>query len=185
MTPLGRHGALDHRQLDCLFKNTFKLINKTMNFHITGLLWHQLWRYRVNIYRECRPGDLYPSALYQCQCQCDSFEDHIDGLVQVIRNSSAFAMELRLSCTKPLINPQILPTCVRSLHYSDVITGTMATRLAIVYLTVNSGADQRKHQSSASPVTGESPVQMASKRKIGSIHNQLVHRAFQVYNQAF
>ena len=40
-----------------------------------------------------------------------------------------------------------------NLHYSDVIMGAMAsqiTRLTIVYSTVYSGADQRKHQSSAS-----------------------------------
>ena len=38
-------------------------------------------------------------------------------------------------------------------HYSDVIMSVIAsqiTSLTIVYLTVNSGADQRKHQSSAS-----------------------------------
>ena len=38
-------------------------------------------------------------------------------------------------------------------HYSDVIMGVMAsqiTSLPIVYLTIYSGADQRKHQSSAS-----------------------------------
>ena len=38
-------------------------------------------------------------------------------------------------------------------HYNDVITGAMAsqiTSLAIVYSTVYSGADQRKHQSPAS-----------------------------------
>ena len=41
----------------------------------------------------------------------------------------------------------------RWLHYCDVVMGTMAsqiTSLTIVYLTVYSGADQRKHQSSAS-----------------------------------
>ena len=38
-------------------------------------------------------------------------------------------------------------------RYDDVIMGTMAyqiTSLAVVYSTVNSGADQRKHQNSAS-----------------------------------
>ena len=38
-------------------------------------------------------------------------------------------------------------------HYSDVIVGVIAsqaTSLAVVYSTVYSGADQRKHQSSAS-----------------------------------
>ena len=40
-----------------------------------------------------------------------------------------------------------------TIHYSDVIMGTMAsqiTSLTIVYSTVYSSADQRKHQSSAS-----------------------------------
>ena len=43
--------------------------------------------------------------------------------------------------------------CIPKNHYSDVIMGGMAsqiTSLAIVYSTVCSGADQRKHQSSAS-----------------------------------
>ena len=31
------------------------------------------------------------------------YRDYMDGLVQERRNSSALAMELRLSCTKPLI----------------------------------------------------------------------------------
>ena len=38
-------------------------------------------------------------------------------------------------------------------HYGDVVMGTVAsqiTSLTIVYSTVYSGADQRKHQSSAS-----------------------------------
>ena len=58
-------------------------------------------------------------------------------------------------------------------HYNDVIMSTMAsqiTSLTIVYTTVYSGADQRKHQSSASlafvrgysPMTGELPAQRAS-----------------------
>ena len=45
-----------------------------------------------------------------------------------------------------------LAYAVELLHYSDVIMGTMAsqiTSLTIVYSTVYSGADQRKHQSSA------------------------------------
>ena len=58
-------------------------------------------------------------------------------------------------------------------HYNDFIMTTMAsqtTSLTIVYSSVYSGADQRKHQSSASlvfvreitPVTGEFPAKMAS-----------------------
>ena len=67
-----------------------------------------------------------------------------------------------------------------SRHYSDVIMGAMASQitcLTIVYSTVYSCADQRKHQSSASlglcagnsPVTGEFPAQMASNAQNFSI----------------
>ena len=59
------------------------------------------------------------------------------------------------------------------LHYNDVIMSTMAsqiTSLTFVYSTVYSGADQRKHRSSAvtglcevnSPVTSDFPAQRAS-----------------------
>ena len=47
----------------------------------------------------------------------------------------------------------MIPTICDSHHYNDIIMGTMAsqiTSLTIVYSTVYSGADQRKHQSSAS-----------------------------------
>ena len=50
--------------------------------------------------------------------------------------------------------------------------GSMAsqiTSLTIVYLTVYSGADQRKNQSSASPVPGEFPAQRASNAENASI----------------
>ena len=43
--------------------------------------------------------------------------------------------------------------CIEALHYGDVVMGTVSsqiTSLTIVYTTVYSGADQRKHQSSAS-----------------------------------
>ena len=68
--------------------------------------------------------------------------------------------------------------------------GAMAsqiTSLTIVYSTGYSGADQRKHQSSASlafvagnsPMTGEFPAQMASDAKNVSIW--LRHHAFTFY----
>ena len=47
----------------------------------------------------------------------------------------------------------LLPTPGTPRHYSDVIMSPMAsqiTRLTVVYSSVYSGADQRKHQSSAS-----------------------------------
>ena len=66
------------------------------------------------------------------------------------------------------------------MHYSDVRMGAIAsqiTSLTIVYSTIYSGADQRKHQSSASlvfvrgnsPETGEFPAQMASNAENVSI----------------
>ena len=59
-------------------------------------------------------------------------------------------------------------------HYSDVIMGAIAsqiTSLTIVYSTVYSGADQRKHQSSPSLafVTGDRWIQMASNAENISI----------------
>ena len=57
-----------------------------------------------------------------------------------------------------------------NVHYCDVIMGPIASQITsptIFYSTVHSGADQRKHQSSASrafvrELTGEFPVQLAS-----------------------
>ena len=63
-------------------------------------------------------------------------------------------------------------------HYNDVIMGAIAsqiTSLTIVYSSVHSDADQRKHQSVTglcagnSPGTGEFPAQMASYAKNFSI----------------
>ena len=67
-----------------------------------------------------------------------------------------------------------------SWHYNDVIMDAIAsqiTSLTIVYSTVYSDADQRKHQSSVSlnlcagnsPGTGEFPAQMASNAENVSI----------------
>ena len=65
------------------------------------------------------------------------------------------------SCWKPVSHfpicrtscPDVHMTTSRMYHYNDVIMGTIAsqiTSLTIVYSTVYSDADQRKHQSSAS-----------------------------------
>ena len=72
--------------------------------------------------------------------------------------------------------------------------GAMAsqiTSLTIVYLTVYSGADQRKHQSSASLAfvrgihrarTGEFPAQMASNAKNASIWWRHHDKTPQIYS---
>ena len=80
-----------------------------------------------------------------------------------------------LSLSETLLGCRYVPG-----HYCDVIMGAMAsqiTSLTIVYSTVHSGPDERKHQSSAllaicagnSPVTGEFPAQMASNAENVSI----------------
>ena len=66
------------------------------------------------------------------------------------------------------IKDEFLP---KAYQYSDVIIGSMASQinsLTIVYSTVYSGADQRKHQSPVS-VTGEFPAQRASNTENVSI----------------
>ena len=64
--------------------------------------------------------------------------------IAMIFTHSLLSDELHIRKWGPLINCH---------HYNDVIMGTMAsqiTSLTIVYSTVSSDADQRKHQSSAS-----------------------------------
>ena len=70
--------------------------------------------------------------------------------------------------------PVFLDLLLSYIHYDDVIMRAMVpqiTSLTIVYPTVYSGADERKHQSSASLafVCGEFPAQMASNAKNVSI----------------
>ena len=65
----------------------------------------------------------------------------------------------------------VLPSC----HYSDVIMGAMASQitiLIIVYSTLYSGVDQRKHQSSASLAF----VQGIHRWPVNSPHNRPVTR---------
>ena len=74
-----------------------------------------------------------------------------DGLMQERRNSNANALGLRHSCTN---TSRVYPAWMSvRVHHNDVIMSTMAskiTSLTIVYSSVYSGADKRKHQSSAS-----------------------------------
>ena len=84
-----------------------------------------------------------------------------------------------------------LQKCIsfQTYHYSDVIMGTMATQftsLTILYSTVYSDADQRKHQSSASLafVRGihRRPLNSSHKgpvtRKMFSFDDVIMHRGF-------
>ena len=79
----------------------------------------------------------------------------------------------RRGCNLPLV---IFKLILKQLsHYCDVIMNTIAsqiTSLTIVYLTVNSGTDQRKHQSSASLAF----VREIHRRPVNSPHKRPVTR---------
>ena len=79
-------------------------------------------------------------------------------------------------------------------HYSDVIISTMAyqiTSLTIVYSTVYSGTDQRKHQSSASlafvrgihrwAVTGDRHKRPVTRKKL-PFHDVILHQTLHWYH---
>ena len=76
-----------------------------------------------------------------------------------------------------------------TMHYSDVIMNTMAsgiTSLAIVYSSVYSGADQRKHQSSASLAFHRWPVNSPHKgpvtRKMFPFNGVIMECLFRIHS---
>ena len=108
---------------------------------------------------------------------------NLSGILIIIRKFSFTKMRLKISSVKwrpfcpgggeIIINMYVWisplsPFCVarsRWVHYCGVImvaNASQITRLTIVYSAVYSDAHQRKQQSSASPVPGEFPAQMAS-----------------------
>ena len=106
---------------------------------------------------------------------CGIFVWYIVGFVRWVYAPETFG-DTSLNCG----NTCYLPILFMVTHYSDVIMGTMASQITSVrdvYSTVYLGADQRKHQSSASlalcagnsPVTGEFPAQRASNAENVSI----------------
>ena len=79
------------------------------------------------------------------------------------------------ACTRTYYFDLRLPYVVSVLHYNNVIMSTIAsqiTSLTIVYSTVYSGADHRKHQSSASLAF----VQGIHRRPVNSTHKGPVTR---------
>ena len=76
-----------------------------------------------------------------------------DDLKQINRFSFISAYSLNEWCKKKDFSDHTTLKSEDRIHYNGVIMGAMAsqiTSLTIVYSTVYSGADQRKHQSSAS-----------------------------------
>ena len=74
--------------------------------------------------------------------------------LRLVRSADSFLMKLeKLGTPDVYFTISLNHWPQHHCHYSDVIMGTMAsqiTSLTIVYSTFYSGADQRKHQSSAS-----------------------------------
>ena len=115
--------------------------------------------------------------------------DNIPSFVQTMawRRTGAYGLCCRVTRSQWVKNscaflngPQMCLEAA-SIHFNDVIMGTMASQITsltiVVYSTVYSGADQRKYQSSGvidlcvgnSPVTGEFPAQMVSNAENVSI----------------
>ena len=75
-------------------------------------------------------------------------------MVGAFSNLSKSHVALHMSLCHHYYVLECSSSCMYFVHYGDVIMGTIAsqiTSLTIVYSTVYSDADQRKHQSSASP----------------------------------
>ena len=100
----------------------------------------------------------------QCSPSTTLARVHYGGVSHELSTRSANqSWSYRLYCVIPTLDCYAVPLAdvgqagehglLRSLHYNDVIMDAVASqipRLAIVYSTVYSDADQRKHQSSAS-----------------------------------
>ena len=77
----------------------------------------------------------------------------IQNLSSVSAIGKQISSQFNISWNKSTVFLPVTHKIFKVCHYNDVIMGTMAsqiTSLTIVYSTVYSGSDQRKHQSSAS-----------------------------------
>ena len=111
----------------------YKYINRTKYVHRLSLIFY-------SAYENCQ------CSLFPYICMCSSKYFHIHG---------ANLLFAKIVCYPNTINPSNVHSVSWNIfvHYNDVIIDAMAsqiTRLTIVYSTVYSCADQRKHQSSAS-----------------------------------
>ena len=133
------HRFVDPRRHFCdlpVGKPALFLLTTPRPLMISTYLRHSTWGLRLAVLAELpRPSPVDPSRLDAVTVQIIK---QVYGKMEKGRKSIDIALELRL-------------------HYSDVVMGAMAyqiTSLAIVYSTVYSGADQRKHQSYASLAFG-------------------------------
>ena len=138
-----------------------KLLVRSIGIN-TNILLFRIWLIDMNGMRQGNyPLGTY-FTLYCCATQSQRLNSIPETNVSVARRSQSLFQWFTLSTTGRL---HVLRVQV-PVHYYDVIMGAMAsqiTNLTMVYSTVHSGPDQRKHQSSASLafVTGEFPAKIA------------------------
>ena len=147
-------GVSNHQPRDCLLNRLFRRWSKkTSKLHVTGLC----------AGNSPVTGEFPTQMASKAENVSIRWRHHGDFLLThlwLVRMTERLSLTtLRtLSHTRrrvPGSIPVVGSSCKRGIvhHYCDVIMGAMAsqiTSLIIVYSTVYSGADQRKHQSSAS-----------------------------------
>ena len=95
----------------------------------------------------CRCNANYLSVAMRTICLRHSSSVNLEGVLDIMKNDLIIWEVLDVTVFHGLRTTYLIAD-----HYSDVTMGAMAfqiSSLPIVYLTVYSGADQRKHQSSA------------------------------------
>ena len=166
----GRDRVSNHQPHDCLLNRLFRRRSKkTSKLRVTGPLCGEF------------TGDRWIPRTKGQQCgKCfhlmtsswtnDPIRRNSDATRSLMYFDSRNCFE-NLVCKVYSIRLQCVRQMPRFLQYSDVIMGTMAykiTSLKIAYSIIHSGADQRKHQSSAllALCAGNSPHKVPMTRKM-------------------
>ena len=144
-----------------------------MNFSIWAVLNH--WETKIKL---CVPSIIEGNAnKLPCIWDCRTItlanpEDDHDLAFKCPCNNLMLNLARMPKLTKCRVKVNYVISAHYSNYYNCVIMSTMASQIASltsVYSTFYSGADQRKYQSPASPVTGEFPAQKARNEENVSI----------------
>ena len=140
----GRDNVSNHQPHDCLLNRLFgRKSKKTSKLRITGLCAGN------------SPGTgEFPAQMASNAEKVSIWWRHHDFMPVSKDMLTDWLVDVLPAATyKPSSGNGLSVAFLTWLHYNDVIMGAMASQihsLAIVYSTVYSGSDQRKHQSSAS-----------------------------------
>ena len=96
------------------------------------------------IYQLSYRGQIFSAPCFECR-HTILIHIHIEYLLAIYSNGIQNKLEI--------VDQWFTGIQVIAIHYNDVVMGAMASQItspAIVYSTVYSGADQRKHESSSS-----------------------------------